>query len=221
VKIAAVVQARAGSSRLPGKVLREVAGKPLLLYLVERLRHAKRLAGVIVATSTEVADDPVVALCVAQGVDVHRGALDDVAARILDAAHQRRLEAIVRVSADSPLLDQALVDRAIALMDDDTDVVTNVAPRTFPHGQSVEVVTVEALRRAYPKMDASDREHVTPALYRGIFRVRSFTHDPNLSEVQLAVDTPADLARFEAILGRMTRPHWQYGLDDVLRRLDT
>lgn len=219
MKIAAIVQARTGSARLPGKVLREVAGKPLLLYLVERLQHATRLDGVIVATSVEAGDDALAELCVAQAIDVHRGPLDDVARRLLEAAEEGGLDAFVRVSADSPLLDQALVDRAVELAHG-VDVVTNIFPeRTFPHGMSVELLDTQSMRAAVDAItDPGDREHVTPYLYRHPhrFAIRSFTHDEDLSKLQLTVDTPEDLERFEAIAGAMTRPHWEYSLDGVI-----
>ena len=198
------------STRLPGKVL------TLLPFVVERLQHATRLDGIVVATSTEEADDPVATLAADLGAGVHRGPLDDVAGRVLAAAKASGLDAFVRVSADSPLLDQALVDEAVELFDVDVDLVTNVAPRSFPHGMSVEVVSVAALAGAHPRMTPEDREHVTPILYRGGFRIRSFTHEPDLSDVQLAVDTPDDLERLCGFVEAMTRPHWDYTLDDVL-----
>src|SRR4051794_2173021 len=113
---AAVVQARSGSTRLPGKVLREVGGRPLLAYLLERLEHAVLIDGVVVATSDDASDDSVVAFCRTVGADCHRGPVADVAGRILGAVRERDLDAFVRISGDSPLLDQGLVDRAVALL---------------------------------------------------------------------------------------------------------
>ena len=162
------------SRRLPGKVLRPLAGKPALQYLLERLSHCDEVDRVIVATSGEASDDPVAAFCAAAGALVHRGPLEDVAARFGEVAERFELDAFVRVTADSPLLDQALVDRGAALYrEGDFDVVTNVYPRsTFPSGQSLEVVRAEAFRRALAGMDDPyEHEHVTPYFYRHPERV--------------------------------------------------
>jgi spore coat polysaccharide biosynthesis protein SpsF (cytidylyltransferase family) len=216
--VAAIVQTRTGSTRLPGTVLRDVAGKPLLAYLLERLERATLIDDVVVATSEDPSDDALAAFCRAHGVECHRGPLEDVAGRILSAATRRGLHAFVRISGDSPLLDQSLVDRGVMLLDD-CEVVTNVHPRTFPHGQSVEAFLTDAFARGYGQMtDPLDLEHVTPWFYRhgADFRIESFTHEPNLSELRLAVDTEADLAVFAEIVAAMEHPHWTYGLDDVL-----
>jgi spore coat polysaccharide biosynthesis protein SpsF len=219
VSISAIVQARASSARLPGKVLLEVGGKPMIGYVVERLMHARSVDEVIVATSDDPSDDPVADLCADLHVSCHRGSLDDVAGRMLHAAEAAGHDAFVRVSGDSPLLDQALVDQCVGLLDGDCDVATNIQPRTFPHGQSVEAIRVDAFRRAYDSMrDAGDLEHVTPFLYRhpSEFRLASFTRAPDISDVQLSVDTRSDLDLFTAIVGAMERPHWTYDLDAIL-----
>jgi Spore coat polysaccharide biosynthesis protein F, CMP-KDO synthetase homolog len=219
--VAAIVQARLGSSRLPGKVLAEVAGKPLLEYLLERLERAESLHSVVVATSDDPSDDAIAAFCAVHDVDCHRGPLDDVAQRTLDAVDKRGLDAFVRISADSPLLDPKLVDRAVALLGaDEADLATNIFPRTFPHGQSVEAFDSDAFRRGAAAMvDAHDREHVTPYFYRHAdeFRISSFTQEPDLSSLQLAVDTPDDLGTFASLVGAMSRPHWDYTLEELVQ----
>jgi spore coat polysaccharide biosynthesis protein SpsF len=216
----AIVQARFGSTRLPGKVLAEVEGKPLLAYLLDRLERAQSIDAIVVATSDDQSDDAIAAFCAARGVDCHRGALEDVAQRTLDAVDARGFEAFVRVSADSPLLDSSLVDRAVELLtNDDAEVASNIFPRTFPHGQSVEAITADAFRRAVAGMvDAHDREHVTPYFYRHSdeFQISSFTHEPDLSSLQLAVDSPDDLVAFASLVAAMSRPHWDYGLAEVV-----
>jgi spore coat polysaccharide biosynthesis protein SpsF len=218
--VAAIVQARLSSTRLPGKVLAEIQEKPLLGYLLERLDRVDGLDPPLVATSDDPSDDELALYCATNGIDCYRGPLDDVAQRMLDAADARGLSAFVRVSGDSPLLDPQLVDRAAALLrDDGADVVTNVVPRTFPHGQSVEAITVEAFRRACADMtEPHDREHVTPFLYRNAndFRITSFSHEPDLSSLQLAVDTRDDLELVRAIVSAMTRPQEEYALEEIV-----
>jgi spore coat polysaccharide biosynthesis protein SpsF len=220
MNIAALVQARTSSSRLPGKVLREVNGQPLLQYVIERLQHSELLDSIVVATSINSSDDGIAALCARLSVDCHRGPLHDVAARYLGAAERRQLDGFVRVSGDSPLLDQTLVDKTVALFRaGDYDLTTNVFPRSFPAGQSVEVISTDALHRGYERMvDPADFEHVTPFFYRhhSEFSIHSFTAEIDLSRIQLAVDTEADLMLFASIVAAMERPHWTYRVSDLV-----
>jgi spore coat polysaccharide biosynthesis protein SpsF len=219
--VAAIVQARTSSTRLSNKVLRTVNAKPLVEYVLERLERARSIDVVVVATSDDASDDALASFCEAARVDCHRGSLNDVAGRILGAARSRDIDVFVRISADSPLLDQTLVDRAVALLEQTgCDLATNVYPtRTFPHGQSVEAVRTAAFERACAlATEAAELEHVTQVFYRRAddFAISSFTHDPDLGDLQLAVDTESDLAAFSAIVAAMGRPHWEYGLDEVL-----
>lgn len=224
MRIGAVVQARMGSTRLPGKVLMELDGRPALDYLLERLDHAETLDAVIVATSVEPADDAIARHCEAAGVRCHRGAHDDVAARLLEAARGAGLDALVRVNGDSPLLDQALVDRGVRLFRrGGRDLVTNVHPRSFPRGQSVEVIDCASLQAALPRLTAEDREHVTAGLYRDPDRVtiENFDAGPDGvgsdgGEIRLVLDTPQDARSIEAVLHAMRRPHWQHGWTEML-----
>ena len=218
--IAAVVQARMSSRRLPGKVLRPLAGRPALQYLLERLERCEQIDRVIVATSTEPSDDPVAAFCQSEGASVHRGPLEHVAARFGEVVERFGLDAFVRVTADSPLLDQALVDRGAALYrKGGFDIVTNVYPRsTFPSGQSLEVVGADAFRTALARMDDPyEREHVTPYFYRrpGEFRIHNFVAGGDDSDLDVSLDTGEDARFIETILERMDRPHWTYSSADV------
>jgi spore coat polysaccharide biosynthesis protein SpsF len=225
VKVGALVQARLGSTRLPGKVLMDLGGRPALDYLLERLAHAQTLQCVVVATSRERADDPVAEHCARSGISCHRGPHDDVAARLLQAADGCSLDAFVRVNGDSPLLDQRLVDRGVTLFTQGgRDLVTNVFPRSFPCGESVEVLRTEALRAALPRLtEPDDREHVTTALYRdpsGLV-IENFTAGadgvgPDGGGVRLVLDTPDDAVTMRRILRAMERPHWAYGWSELL-----
>lgn len=192
------------SSRFPGKVLRDVAGKPVLAHVVARLRRCSELDGVFVATSTDSDDDPVADWCVRADVPCRRGPLDDVAARFAQVVSEEGLDAFVRIAGDSPLIDPELVDDFVRrLRSRRPDVVTNVFPRSFPPGQSVEVVANEAYARALPLMEGSDdREHVTAVFYRrsDAFEIENIALDPPRRDVHLAVDHPDDLGRCERLL---------------------
>lgn len=225
MRVGAIAHARMSSSRLPGKVLRPLAGRPALALLLDRLALAREPDVVAVATSDRPEDDPIAELCAARGTPCHRGPLDDVAARMLGAAEALGFDAFVRVNGDSPLIDPALVDRAIRLLHArGCDLVTNVFPRSFPVGQSVEAIRVEAMRTAVAEMtDPAYREHVTQWFYAHPERVRieSFTSDDgDFSEMVLALDTPEDAAAVEAVVARMERPVEEYGWREIaeLRR---
>jgi spore coat polysaccharide biosynthesis protein SpsF len=219
--IAVVVQARMSSARLPGKVLAPVAGRPLLGYLLERLTLARRPDSTIVATSDQPEDDAVARFAADSGVTVHRGPLADVAGRFAAVAEWFELDALARVSGDSPLLDPAIVDHAVELFEvSGVDLVTNVFPRSFPVGQSVEVMSRAALERVLAETsDPEDREHVTRWMYANHdrFRILNFEHERGESDVRLAVDAPEDLRRIERIVAAMSTPHTEYGLSELLR----
>lgn len=222
--IPALIQARMTSRRLPGKVLREVRGRPLLRYLLDRLERCRTLSSLVVATSTESSDDPIARFCAEHDIACYRGELNDVLGRLVGAAERIGASAFVRISADSPLIDPRIVDEGVRLFESgDFDIVTNVHPRSFPKGQSVEATSVESLRSVLlDSNDPHDREHVTTHIYDNPakFRIRNFTHSPDLSDVQLSVDSAEDLEAFASLIGRMTRPHWEYALDDLMA-LDT
>jgi spore coat polysaccharide biosynthesis protein SpsF len=145
--------------------------------------------------------------------------------RTLRAAETMKADAIVRISGDSPLMDGAVVAEAVALYRrEKPDVASNVVVRTFPRGQSVEVLNVERLRAALPRFDgAGDNEHVTPYFYRNAahFRIVSLQRKADHSAVQLSVDTAEDFARAARLIDRFTRPHWTYGVDELLGMLES
>ncbi len=219
MRLGAIVQARMSSERLPGKVLLELNSRPLLAYLLERLEHAA-LDEIVVATSQEPDDDAIERFCSGLGVACFRGALDDVAERFIAAAEAHSLDAVARVSGDSPLLDQRLVDRGVELYRErGPDLVSNVHPRSCPPGESVEIVSVEALRHAHPEMSDQQREHVTLFFYDHADRFEIVSFDDgerDLSGISLAVDSEQDAETASAILSRMERPHWEYELDEIL-----
>jgi spore coat polysaccharide biosynthesis protein SpsF len=223
-RIGAIVQARMSSTRLPGKSLRPLCGKPMLQYVLENLAQLDQLAGTIVATSSDPSDDPIAAFCEHFGTPCFRGPLENVAERFLQASLAHRLSAFVRVNGDSPLLDWRLVAQAVALFTESpADLATNVFPRTYPPGMSVEVVARATFERIVPVLDEpSDREHVTGYFYRHAeqFRIANFTRETPRRDVHLAVDTPEQFESVARIVGAMTRPHWDYSLDDVLRLCD-
>jgi spore coat polysaccharide biosynthesis protein SpsF (cytidylyltransferase family) len=198
-----LIQARMSSGRLPGKVLRPLAGRPMLAWLIERLGHARSVDVPVVATSQKPDDDPIDAFCTRAGVRCFRGPLDDVAERLASAAESAGAEAFVRVSGDSPLMSPQIVDDLVALYGaTEVDLATNVQTRTFPKGLSVEVIRVAALRRAQKAMHAGEAEHVTSAFYRrpSDFRIVNLTSGGDWGAIQMSVDTAEDLVLAERML---------------------
>lgn len=201
-----LVQARCGSQRLPGKVLRPLAGRPMIAHLLERLGACREVSGVAIATSDIAADDPLAGFAAGAGVPCFRGAHDDVAGRLVAAADAFGAAAFVRISGDSPLLDPALVDRLVRLFRDRApDLATNIRVRSFPKGQSVEVVDRAVLSRLLPDLDAHEREHVTPRFYARPqdFRIASLESGHAWGAIQLSVDTLEDFRRAERLLAAL------------------
>ena len=135
MKIGAIIQARMSSERLPGKVLQQIAGKPMLQYLLERLEHCEVLDGLVVATSVDESDTPITSFCQRYGVSCYRGDLNNVAGRFNDVLDSYGFDAFVRINGDSPLLDQRLVDKAVELFKQhEADLATNALVRSYPKG---------------------------------------------------------------------------------------
>lgn len=202
----AVIQARFSSARLPGKVVRPLAGRPMLAHLIDRLKMANRVDDIVVATSTGTDDDAIAGLCGEMGIRCFRGPLDDVAERLARAAEERGATAFVRISGDSPLMCPGVIDAVIGLYEaQDVDLATNVQARTFPKGLSVEVIRVDALRRAQKMMRPGEAEHVTPPFYRHAseFRVVNLASGHDWGTIQMSVDTPEDFALTEKVLQDM------------------
>ena len=220
-QVTAIIQARMSSSRFPGKVLYDVAGKPMLQYLLERLAHCHCLDGLVVATSIDDSDTPIADYCDEQGVDCYRGPLLDAAGRFIEVVDAYQINYFVRVCGDRPLLDQRLVDQGIRIfLKGDFDLVTNVLPPTYPSGQTVEIIRSSAMRQAYSRMqEVEDFEHVTEFFYKNQrdFKIFNFASEEYYGGIHLSVDTVQDMNVFAAIVARMDKPHWQYGLQEILR----
>ena len=208
-RILAIIQARMASSRLPGKVLLDIAGQPMLVRVVERVRKAETVDEVVVATTDDSSDDLVEALCKARGYPCSRGSIHDVLDRYYQAARQFRGDVIVRITADCPLIDPGVIDKVVsAFLGEELasgqplawDFAANRLPppwkRTYPIGLDTEVCTFRALERAWREAgEPHQREHVMPYLYEqeGRFRVLVVDHDPDYGAMRWTVDTAEDL----------------------------
>lgn len=221
MRTVAIIQARMQSTRLPGKVLADVAGVPALFRVVERARRATTLDTVVVATSDKRADDAVVQFCDAFEIDCFRGSHDDVLTRYAQAARRFRADVVVRLTGDCPLLDPQVIDRVVRTYDPARfDYVSNTLECTYPDGLDVEVMSYDALITAEREATrSSEREHVTPYIRKHPerFRLANVCHDEDLSHLRWTLDEAEDLAFVRAVYdGCGPEP---FGMHEVLSLL--
>jgi spore coat polysaccharide biosynthesis protein SpsF len=210
MKTAAIVQARTGSTRLPGKVLLPLLGKPVLTQVMRRVARARLVDEVVVATTELASDDPIVELGRREGWRVVRGSEMDLLDRYLDAAHAVGADQIVRITSDCPLIDPGLIDDVIAAFRrDGSDYASNtLEPRTYPRGLDVEVVTLAALEIAgLEDRDPASREHATPFIYRRPerFRMHGVRNARDLSVHRWTLDTPEDYELIRRVYDQLGR----------------
>lgn len=227
-KVVVMVQARMTSTRLPGKVMLTVEGKPLLGYLIERLKRVRLADELLLVVSTLPTDDPLVDLASQYGVSVERGSELDVLERFYQAAWLHRADIIVRITADCPLLDPRIVDDLIAYYIHKyprTDYASTCTQQiTYPRGMNAEIFSYHALQQAntFAKTD-SEREHVTQFIYQhpewfklgGIEYAHAASY-PDVADYRLTVDTPEDFMLIEKMLQRLLPLHPNFSFEDVL-----
>jgi spore coat polysaccharide biosynthesis protein SpsF len=225
VKTVGIVQARMTSTRLPGKILKEVLGKPLLQYELERLRRIPSLDGLVVATTTNADDDPVIALCEKMGVASYRGSEHDVLSRYYEAASARGAESVVRFTADCPLIDPGLSEKVIRFYLDNKDSFGYCCAdvSSYPRGTDTEIFSFKALAEAHAEGHTPpDREHVTYFIRMRPERYRrwSLTDDRGWGRYRLTVDTPEDFALIKAIIERLYPSNENFTIGDVAALLE-
>lgn len=214
MNVVAIIQARMGSTRLPGKALMDLAGEPVLARCVQRSAAIRGVASVVIATTREPQDDAIAALCGERGWNCFRGETDDVLDRYWRAASAAGADAVLRITSDCPLLDpavaQRLLDEFLARQRREArpcEYASNFFPvRTFPRGLDVEVIGMASLRRIWmADRNAEWREHVTEYVlhHYGAFSTYNLTHDEDLSHLRWTVDTAEDLALLRLIYSKL------------------
>jgi spore coat polysaccharide biosynthesis protein SpsF len=224
-RVVAIIQGRMSSSRLPGKILADIAGQPMLTRVFTRTSRARTLDEVIFATTTDPSDDPVAEYCDFSGIPFTRGSLFDVLDRYYQAALQVKADVVVRITADCPVIDSALIDDVVnTLLEDEYDFVCNRLPppwtRTYPIGLDVEACSFKVLKKAWKDaQEPQHREHAMPYFYEGVkltrqsriletgvssrgFNVALLHHTTDFGDYRWTVDTPEDLEFMRQVYSR-------------------
>jgi spore coat polysaccharide biosynthesis protein SpsF (cytidylyltransferase family) len=220
VKTVAIVQARWGSTRLPGKVLLPLAGPTVLEHVVRRVRRARAVDGVVVATSIKPEDLKIAMFCAKKGISLYLGSEEDVLDRYYQAARLYGADIVVRITADCPLIDPGIIGRMIAEhRAGGSDYTSNTLAESFPDGEDVEVFTFAALERAWKEAAlGSEREHVTPYIrnHPEIFRLKNVAHPDNLAHMRWTLDRLDDYLFLKKVYGALYRRNTLFGIKDIL-----
>jgi len=225
--IVAIVQARMDSARLPGKVLKPVLGKPLLWHLVNRLRHSKLIDKIVIATTIEPEDAPILELASEMDIDTFRGGTEDVLDRYYQAARYYEADAIVRITADCPLIDPQVTDKVIRCYLDNRgrfDYVSNMHPPTFPDGLDTEVIPFDTLERGWKEAKKPyEREHVTPYIWDNPekFRIGNVQNDEELHlKERWTIDYEEDYLFIKQVYEHLYSNRRMFYIKDILGLLD-
>src|SRR4051812_27539360 len=224
-RVVCTIEARMTSTRLAGKVLMPAVGKPLLELMVERLRHARHLDEIVIATTEDPSSEPLCELAERLGIGCFRGSEDDVLARVLGAARAYDAELIVELTGDCPLIDPAIVDRVIErFLEGDADYVSNVLERTYPRGMDTQVFPTAVLADVAERTDdPNDREHVSLYIYEHPERYRLvgvISEKPESAQYRLTVDLPEDYELIRTIFEELYPRDPAFGLDAILALLE-
>ena len=221
--VVAIIQARMGSRRLPGKSLAEIENRPMLWHVIDRVKRAKLIDRVVVATSVSRSDDAIETLCREIGVRCYRGSENDVLDRFCSAARAEKAAQVVRITADCPLIDPEIIDRVVGRFQrGDVDYASNAMVRSYPDGLDTEIFSFSALERAWHEATrTSEREHVTPYLRSGKFRTANVENDSThvRRHYRWTVDEVADLEFIRAVYKALSDKEG-FGMQDVLQLID-
>lgn len=220
MKVLAILQARVSSSRLPGKILKPILGKPMILQQIERVKLTPSIDQLIVATSTSESDNTLVDILLENNIKVFRGSLNDVLDRFYKATLENSAEHVVRLTGDSPLSDPEIIENVIQQhIELNVDYTSNSLPETFPDGLDVEVFRFECLKKAWEEADLpSEREHVTPYIRNSVdkFTRSNIEYFRDLSNMRWTVDEPEDFEFIEKLYEGLYSKNKTFNMSDVL-----
>ena len=224
MSIIAIVQARMGSTRLPGKVLLNLEDKTVLEHVIRRIKSSGHVDDVVVATTIAKDDLRIVELCAHFGISVYCGSENDVLDRYYQAAKLFKADNIVRITSDCPVIDPKIIDATITLhLKNNADYTSNTLKETYPDGQDVEVFTFVSLKTAWTDTNlASEREHVTPYIRNNpdIFKHASLEYKGNLSQKRWTLDNAEDLDFLRVVYKYLYNKNQLFGMHDILKLID-
>ena len=197
----AIIQARTSSRRFKNKVMIEIKGKPMISHVIESIKKSKMIKKLVIATSNKKSDDLLAQYLKRNFINIYRGSLKNVAQRMYNTAKKFNANYFIRISGDSPFLDKKIIERAIKIHKKNIhkfDLITNVFPKTYPQGQSVEIIKRSLLKKTIPLMNADEKEHVTKYFYKHpkMFKIKNFKATKK-SDKKLSIDTKKDLERLK------------------------
>ncbi|WBW96223.1 glycosyltransferase family protein [Oceanirhabdus sp. W0125-5] len=224
MKVVCIIQARMGSSRLPGKVLKKIVDKSVLEHDIYRLRKAKNIDEIVIATTIENRDNAIVEEAKNLGVRYYRGSELDVLERYYYAAKETQAHIVVRVTSDCPCIDPILIDEIInkfkiEFLEGNLDYINNTLELSFPRGYDVEVFSFKVLEIAYNNAkEKFEREHVTPYIYcnKDKFKVQVYKSDVDYSNIRVTLDTEEDLNVITKVYEKLYKENKCFGLQDVI-----
>lgn len=220
ISIAAIIQVRMESSRLPGKIMMNLCRKPMIHHVCNRLKVSKWINKIIIATTDQVSDNSIEDWSEENGITCFRGNVDNVLSRYYYAAKEAKAEVIVRVTGDDPFKDGEIIDKVVdTLLQNDLDFACNNFPPSFPEGLDVEVFTFDALKEAFENStDDFEKEHVTQYFYRNpeLFKIKNYFYSEDISYLRLTVDTQNDFELANEIYDRLYLNNELFGFDDIL-----
>lgn len=222
MKVICIIQARMGSTRLPGKVLKEICGKTVLEHDIDRVRRVENIDKIVIATTTEKKDDVIVEEAKRLNVSYFRGSEDDVLSRYYNAAKENEADAVVRITSDCPLIDSEVSQNIIDFyMEncDKYDFISNTLERTYPRGLDTEVFSFRALEKAYnDAVRKSDREHVTPYIWGNprFFSFCQYKNNVDYSELRWTLDTTEDFEFINSVYNYLYHEKKYFNMEDII-----
>ena len=209
MSLGAIIVCRLDSKRLPGKVLRKIRGKPLLWYVISRAKKIKSInKNIIIATTEREVDEPIVEYSEKEKIKVFRGSAENVAERVLNCAVNNNLQYFLRVNADSPFLEPSIANLAFEIaQNSEYEIITNLYPRSFPYGVSIELFSLKTFIEAYNKMSTKDHfQHVSLYFYQNMHLFNYYNilqNGMNLSDLRLTIDTREDFKKFDEVVSKL------------------
>lgn len=227
MKIGAIVQARMGSTRLSGKVMKDLEGKTVLKHVIERVKQSKLIDEIIIATTTHERDAVIESEALRCGVKAFSGSEDDVLSRYYYAAKENNLDVVVRITSDCPLIDPKVLDEVIqCYVNYDYDIVSNagsdLSKRTYPRGLDTEVFSFKVLEKSFANAkETYQREHVTPYIYEKSSRIYYYKNDIDYSRHRWTLDTDEDYKFISEIYKHLYHGEHDFYLSDIVKLLET